>query len=55
MNRGAMMILNRYDTDRLLGVQENRHYTFREVNINKICPIKDHNGKSGKIIELKKL
>jgi hypothetical protein len=40
----------RYGTDQLWGSQEHRLYTFNEIQINKICTIKGHNGKAGKII-----
>jgi len=40
----------RYGMDQLWGVQENRLYTFGEININKICPTQDHHGNAGKII-----
>ncbi len=40
----------RYGTDQLCDSQEHRPYTFDEVNINKICLIKGHNGEARKII-----
>jgi hypothetical protein len=39
-----------HGSDQLWGVQENRPYTFSEININKICLIKACNGRPEKII-----
>ncbi len=40
----------RYGTDQLWDMQENRPYTLGEINITKICHVQNHNGKSKKII-----
>lgn len=40
----------RYGTDQLWDVQENRPYTLGEINITKMCQVQNPNGKSKKII-----